>query len=510
VLRRDFSFELVQSASAIPAGAALDGLDELLARGILLELPGDRAGPARYDFAHALVRDRVYESLSGARRQYLHRQIAGRLESVEVAEPERLAYHYTRGGVRDRACLWSIRAGLAAMDVYAAEDAIQRFRSALELAVERVEEHAARAGIGDALVLLGRPQAAIEAFEAALASAPDVEARAELYRRVGRAYERQGSFDLALEAYSRARQSLRGRPPTIAAAKVADGLATVYVRLGRADEAIALCEDALAWLDKHPEVDDADQAESWLRNTLCMALVHAADFSEAVAHLERSLELKRQLGDRLGEATLRNNLGVVFYRQGLDETARDHYAASLAIKEDIGDGYGRAIALTNVALMETHLGDHATAARHLAEAERVAGDVHATWLVPEIRRVAAQRFLAVGDTDAALDAARGALAAAEELGVPAFIGVAHRVLGLVKAAAADPAASEEHFQTSLAVFEMLGDEHESAKTHAAFAEALAAHGESEAAAAHRRAAREVFERSGAAGRLARLEGTRRE
>jgi tetratricopeptide (TPR) repeat protein len=234
--------------------------------------------------------------------------------------------------------------------------------------------------------------------------------------------------------------------------------------------------------------------------------VHDGEHDAAVENLERSLELKRELGDRLGEATLLNNLGVVFYRAGDDTRARELYSASLGIKEEIGDGYGRAIALTNLALVETHVGQLEGAAVHLDEAERAAGAVGARWLLPEIKRVAAQRALALHDTDAALAQAEESLQAAEDLGVPTFIGVAHRVLGVVKGkGCGDGPAADEHFETSLAVFEMLENEHELAKTHAAYGEMLNHFGRADEAQPHLKAAMTAFRASGARGRLDRLE-----
>ncbi|MFQ5459623.1 MAG: AAA family ATPase, partial [Anaerolineae bacterium] len=500
VLRRDFRFDLAQAASGLPAIAALDGLDSLLAQGLVREVARRGPSAARYDFVHALVRDRVYQRLSGARRQFLHRQVAGRLEAQDNPTAERVAYHYTRGGVRDRACGWLLRAGASALAVYAAEDAAAHFGAARELAVSPEEERGALIGLGDALMLLGRGGDAVAAFNEALVSAGTGGARAEILRRIGRAQERSGSFDLALEAFEGARESLGDSVACLTGARVVDGLATVYVRLGRPAEAVALCSEALGWQLPKGGVE----AEAWLRNTLGMAYLYAGDVPASLAQLRRSLELKRQLGDRLGEATLLNNIGVVYYRIGDDTRARDHYAASREAKEAIGDRYGTAIALVNLALMETHLGAFDEAQGHLTLARRRAEAVDATWLMPEIHRVAAQRAMAVGDLDRARDEAAGALQAAESLGVPAFIGVAHRVLGSVKAGE-QAGAAEEHFETSLAVFEMLEDEHELAKTHQAFAEALLAEGRRDAAALHAEAAAKVFRRSGADGRLSQIE-----
>jgi len=506
-LRRDFEFDLAATVSRLPATEALDALDELLAAGLLRELPLEPgAVAAGYDFAHALVRDQVYQMLSGARRQYLHRQIAGLLEAAGPVQADRVAYHYLRGGVRDRACQWSLRAGEAALRVHAGEAALVHYRSARELAVVPEEELAALAGLGDAFVGLGRHAEAVRSFGAAVEHATEPETMADLHRRMGRAHERQGAFDRALEAFDRARGALRGQPLSLTSVRTADSLATVFVRLGRHSEAIELCRDALRWLDEHPTTDGGRGAEAWLRNTLGMALMHTGAFHAALQELERSLALKRELRDRLGEATLLNNLGVVHYHRGDDVEARRFYRASLELKTAIGDTYGRAIALTNLGLIETHLGQHDAAGALLDEAERCASDAGAAWLAPEIQRVAAQRHLALGDIVAARSRAEAALQAAEKLGVPAFIGVAHRVLGLVSAVpAGEPDVAAEHFLTSLAVFEMLQNDHELAKTHAAYGEALVGLGRQADAQAHLEAAADVFARSGATGRLERLD-----
>jgi predicted ATPase len=397
VLRRDFSFDLVQAACGLPAPAALDALDQLLTCGILREMRDEPDSfDTRYDFAHALVRDRVYGALSGARRQHAHRHVAGLLEAASPCAPDRVAYHYLRGGVRDRACAWSIRAGDAALRVYGGEDALAHYRTARQLAVTSAEELAALAGMGDAAMGLGRPAEAIDSYRAALPLASDDHTRADLERRIGRAEERRGAYDRALEAYAKAADALADAPASLAAIRVLDGIATVYLRLDRHAEAAALCEDGLA--RPMPAGDDREalRAEAWLRNTLGMARMHGGDFPAAIREIERSLELKRRRGDRLGEATLLNNLGVVFYHCGEDLAARERYAASLVIKDEIGDRYGAAIALTNLALMETHLGDEAAAEAHLAMALETASAVGAAWLMPEIHRVTAQLALRLG------------------------------------------------------------------------------------------------------------------
>lgn len=509
VLRRGFGFELVQRLSGLDVHAGLDALDALLMHG-LIEEAGEDGLEAQFDFHHALVRERVYGNLSGARRQHLHRQVAGLLEADQTEAPDRIAYHYLRGGVRRRACAWSLRAGDSAMAVYAHEDALSHFRTAAELAATADEELAAQAGAGDAAVGLGRPAEAVGHFRSALEHASSPEVSADLLRRIGRSHERQGAFDDAIVAFEQARTALRGRPVSLESVRIADGLATVYVRLGRIDRARALCHDALTLLEMCDglEAADHDKAEAWIRNTLGMACLHGDRYAEAIESLTRSLQLKRALNDRLGEATLLNNLGVVHYHAGRDDEAHVRYAESLEIKASIGDLYGLAIAHTNLALIETHLGMLDEAEVHLAAARGAAEDVRATWLQPEIHRIGAQHALARNDVDTARSEAKTALDTAETLGVPAFIGVAYRVLGQVWSRGGDDGDDGDvagaHFETSLAVFEMLENRHELAKTRAALGASLLDAGRDEAAIPHLQAALEVFQNAGAEGRAERI------
>ncbi len=194
VLRRDFAFDLVRQLSGLPVRSALDALDALIRQGLIQELSSPAGSvEVRYDFCHSLVRDRVYGSMSGARRQVLHHQLASILELTPGTPPDRVAYHYLHGGVRDRAVQWALRAGVAALAVHGGEAALRCFASARELAIDADEERQALTGIGDAYVSLGRLREGIMALEQALALAEGQAEKAELYRRIGRAEERRGA-----------------------------------------------------------------------------------------------------------------------------------------------------------------------------------------------------------------------------------------------------------------------------------------------------------------------------
>jgi predicted ATPase len=96
-----FFFEVVCSATGMDQTAALDALDLGLKARIIEEYDD----PSQYRFRHALMRQALFESLSHARRVYIHRSIADALEGHPRAKEltEVLAYQHKEAGQIERA-----------------------------------------------------------------------------------------------------------------------------------------------------------------------------------------------------------------------------------------------------------------------------------------------------------------------------------------------------------------------------------------------------------------------
>src|SRR4029077_16679354 len=103
----------------------------------LLEEAG---GGAKLRFTHALVRQTLYDELSGVRRARLHRRVGEALEAVHAASTDgyvvALARHFAEagmGGDVDKAAGYALRAGQQASQRLAFEEAIDHFEGALQL-----------------------------------------------------------------------------------------------------------------------------------------------------------------------------------------------------------------------------------------------------------------------------------------------------------------------------------------------------------------------------------------
>ena len=131
----EFEFNLCHSVADVSAEKAHRLLDEAPHAGSVTAL-----GHGRYRFSHAFVRGAVYEELDTNRRVLIHGTIAKSLEEMyqEDLDPHlaELAHHFREAGVPEKAIEYSVRAGNAAVSVFAWADAVVHWQAALEL-VER-------------------------------------------------------------------------------------------------------------------------------------------------------------------------------------------------------------------------------------------------------------------------------------------------------------------------------------------------------------------------------------
>jgi predicted ATPase len=104
VIGREFSFDMLQAVSALPANRLEQALAELVAAGLIL--PHGVPGRASYVFYQALIQDTAYSSMLRDQRRAVHLRYAETLEKdpsgpVSIA-PEMLAAHFAEAGAADK------------------------------------------------------------------------------------------------------------------------------------------------------------------------------------------------------------------------------------------------------------------------------------------------------------------------------------------------------------------------------------------------------------------------
>jgi DNA-binding SARP family transcriptional activator len=182
VLGREFALGTLARTAGIPEERLLlETLDEAMAARVVADVPGSAD---RLRFTHVLIRDTLYEGLSGARRAALHRRVCEALEALGAGEPgphlAELVHHSIAAGDLERGVRYARLAGHRALALSAYEEAERLYQTALD-ALD-VSDPASAPPRCELLLALGEAQ--IRAGETASARATFVVA-ADLARRLG-------------------------------------------------------------------------------------------------------------------------------------------------------------------------------------------------------------------------------------------------------------------------------------------------------------------------------------
>jgi len=191
VIGRDFDSSLLERVLGFDEDRFLAALEDALDAGLVAEAPGD---PGRYSFAHALIRETLYEGMSSARRARVHRRVGVALEEMDPALPDSkigaLALHFTRAADpedAERAIHYGLRAGEQATAMLANEEAAAHYSRALEV-LDRSDPDSLRRRcdllleLGEAQVRSGERPLAWATFREAAALAAELGDKGSLAR----------------------------------------------------------------------------------------------------------------------------------------------------------------------------------------------------------------------------------------------------------------------------------------------------------------------------------------
>ncbi|MEA2298676.1 MAG: hypothetical protein QOF77_1612 [Solirubrobacteraceae bacterium] len=341
VVGQRFRLAVLEAVLAKDADVLLETIDELLAMGVVSEVPGEIDS---FAFTHNLVRETQYEQLSASRRVRLHAAIGRTLEAAGTSPPAELAHHYfmARQIVGPEPSIdYSLEAARRASTSLAHEEAIEHYERAL-LAMD---------------------------FAAA-----DPHRRCGVLLELGDAFERVHDIDRARERYVAAAELAGELDAPEVLARAALGFAK-WQRYGIIDrEAISLLDRALAGLEPEAEV---------LRAQTLALLASRLDPLESQerreALLEEALAIARGLAD---PATLDSILRIAPAVLGRPESLEDRLALAveaIELRDRAGSQESLARAQMHRFLALFELGRAAEAAVALDEyAESLAG-LHQPW-----------------------------------------------------------------------------------------------------------------------------------
>ena len=373
LIGRSFDLPTVRHASGRSDDETVAGLEELVRRGLIRELPAAGRSEVRYDFAHAALRDLSEESTSLARRRLLHGRIAEafRLDLAGTGRDDlgrlvQVAQH-DRDATRDlEAAAAYLDAADRAAGVYANNEAISLYQWAAALGHPDVA--GIHAAVGGLQTRLGDYAGAIASLEAAAALAGHA-GQAPLELALARAHVRRGDL-VAADRHLDAGLAVVDDPRLRAQMLV--NRAIVKRRAGDIDGAEKAAADALVTATGQSDATGAGSAYRMLglialdrddpiaaRAALELARTAArsdpdptaaiaADVGLAMSeaalgrldamleHGENALATCRLVGDRHLEAAVENHIADLLHAGGREDAALQHNRRAVEAFAEVG------------------------------------------------------------------------------------------------------------------------------------------------------------------------------
>ena len=261
VIGRDFDEELVWRVADMQPEQLMTAATEAIAERLVTDL-----SDGHYSFAHALVRDTLYEELSPPKRSALHERTGLAIEEICGGNVDErlgeLAHHFLEAAPRGdlaKAIDYAQRAGEQDMEQLAYEDAVDVYGRALEV-LELMDE-------------------------------PDEELRCSLLLSLGGAEAKSARVADARDAFERAADSARRLDDADSLVGAAIGIAMMS-DAGRLDEKLlALLDESLEWIGpertaRRAALLSAKSAEMyWVDN----------DLTESTRLVDEAIEIAREV-----------------------------------------------------------------------------------------------------------------------------------------------------------------------------------------------------------------------
>lgn len=357
--------QLLRDTSGRTDDEVVDAVEDLVTAGLLREEPDGRLG-----FTLDVLETMTYESTSLIRRRLLHRRAAEAITSRSRSQTDArlataVAGHMRAAGM-DGAADWYRLAGDLSRDVFANDEAVSAYETAIALGYPQVAE--LHLSLGELAMTRGDYQTATRELRTA-ASRSKGATLALVEHRLGDVHRIMGRFELAEENFTRARVD-HPSPADLFA-----GWALLRHRVGDQEEARNLATDAVRAAE-----DSGD--EEMLARALNILGVVTADHELAIAHVDKALALAGSSDP--GRIAALNTKAHLLADVGDLDAAAPLVSEAIELADRAGHRHHKAALLNHLADLHHHSGRTEQAETALTEAVTLFADLIAGDWEPEV------------------------------------------------------------------------------------------------------------------------------
>ncbi len=250
----DVSWGALCGVTGIEENKMIEIIDKILKTGLLKHRV--IRGEDTCSFVDIIVRDVVYEEVSAFRRKKQHNDVGRALEKAYAKKIDEhfgeLASHFLEGGDREKALDYFLKAGDRAAKMYANNEAVSYFHSALNLLDGREDKLREKGhvleSLGDINQIVAEYKESKKFFNEALLLWQQLNENrkvADVHRKLATQFwSKDGDVGKAKEHYDEALKILGTQPESIELANLYLSMANMYFQTGSMAEALSWSEEA--------------------------------------------------------------------------------------------------------------------------------------------------------------------------------------------------------------------------------------------------------------------------
>ena len=235
--------------------------------------------------------------------------------------------------------------------------------------------------------------------------------RSRLYRKAAVSYWKAGVFQKAASTFKVAIRSCQQDGDSAGEARNTLGLGASYHGLNRMSESYRVMHDALKAADESGDQKIVADVTNWL-GIICK---DQGDFSLAVDHHKKAIELSRELGNEPDEASFLNSLGLAYYHMENYQGAMECFGEALDIYRRSNDSWGLPDTLNSIGMTLRRMGRPEEALEYYIEALEARKRAGGLARTANILNNMGNLCLSMGNTDSAIKYHKEALVIREDI-----------------------------------------------------------------------------------------------
>jgi tetratricopeptide (TPR) repeat protein len=232
-----------------------------------------------------------------------------------------------------------------------------------------------------------------------------------LYHRAAVSYWKAGVFDKAADAFKAAIEFYRRTEDKAGEAKNILGLGASYHGLNRMSEAYRTMHDALKAAEESKDLKTVADVTSWL-GIICK---DQGDYSLAVNHHQKALDLSRELGNEHDVASSLNSLGLAYYHMENYDKAMECFNEAVEIQLKSNDSWGLPDTLNSIGMTFRRMGELEKALESYQEALKARKKIGGLARTANILNNIGNLYLSMGKIDNAIKSHKEALSIREDI-----------------------------------------------------------------------------------------------